>query len=74
MSLGMEMSIFLAVIDLIKGVAWPFLIFGIALCFRKDIRELITRLTEVSPTGAKFDTIKELFDSFLKLKTRFPIS
>jgi len=49
------MPLVLALVDLIKGIAWPAAIVAVLLLFRADVSRLIPRLREIGPTGAKLD-------------------
>ena len=51
------MQTFLAVVDLLKGVAWPIALFGIAVLFQRDVRGLFPRLRKAGPSGVEFDPV-----------------
>jgi hypothetical protein len=50
-------QVFLAIVDLLKGIAWPLAIFGSALLFKSDLRALFPRLRKAGPSGVEFDPV-----------------
>ncbi|NML73645.1 hypothetical protein HHL25_05835 [Rhizobium sp. S-51] len=42
-------------VDLLKGIAWPLAVFCLIWIFRKQIREKIPHLRNISPTSADFE-------------------
>jgi hypothetical protein len=47
-------------VDLVKGIAWPLLIFGIAYAFRQPLKELLPRVRRAGPTGIEIADQSEL--------------
>ena len=57
-----------AVFDLLKGIAWPVAIIGIAYYFKNDIGKIIPRIAEASITGVKFRPPTEQQDASVQLE------
>lgn len=47
------MAVFLAIVDLMKGIAWPLAIVAATWLFRSEIRGLVPRIEELGPGGVK---------------------
>jgi hypothetical protein len=45
------MALLALVFDLLKGIAWPLAVFGIACLFRREIKALLPRIKRAGPSG-----------------------
>jgi hypothetical protein len=48
------------VVELVKAIAWPSSILGVAFLFRHELRKLVPRVKRVGPTGVEFDAERQL--------------
>lgn len=51
------MQIFLAIIDLLKAIAWPLAVIVISVIFKDSFSELLKRVRKIGPTGAEMSDV-----------------
>jgi hypothetical protein len=42
-------------VELVKGIAWPLVIFAIVYLFRRPLKELLPRVRKAGPTGVEIE-------------------
>jgi len=45
--------------DVLKAVAWPFVVFFVALIFSKDVKALLPRINKLGPSGVELESLNK---------------